>query len=64
MKQLQRDTAPVVYCDAKHLATDYQLAKTEVNKAFQKGGFGLWIVRFLVSKAIVRLILVLLDQTP
>ena len=47
MKKLQRDsTAPGIYCDAKHLAIDYQLAKTEVNKAFQKGGFGLWIVGF------------------
>ncbi|CAF1257600.1 unnamed protein product [Adineta steineri] len=46
MKQIQPDISPpTIYCDAKQLATDYQTAKIEINKAFQKGGFGLWIIK-------------------
>lgn len=62
-RKISSETIPIVYCDAKQLASDYQTAKREVavripmiveksfrhsfqvNKAFQKNGFGLWIVR-------------------
>ncbi|UJR09750.1 hypothetical protein I4U23_013977 [Adineta vaga] len=34
---------PSVYSDAKQLAVDYQIVKTEINKTFEKAGFGKWI---------------------
>lgn len=30
MKQIKPDTTPAIYCDAKQLAADYQIAKMEV----------------------------------
>ncbi|CAF5144026.1 unnamed protein product [Rotaria magnacalcarata] len=45
MKQIKPDSTPTIYCDAKQLEVDYQTAKMEINKAFQKGGFGLWIIK-------------------
>jgi hypothetical protein len=45
MKQIKPETSPpTIYCDAKQLAIDYQTAKIQINKAFQKAGLGLWIV--------------------
>ncbi|CAF0742208.1 unnamed protein product [Rotaria sordida] len=45
MRQIKLDTVPTIYCDAKQLEANYQTAKIEINKAFQKGGFGLWIIK-------------------
>ncbi|CAF0751309.1 unnamed protein product [Didymodactylos carnosus] len=47
MKALRSDidVVPNIYCDAKSLCNDYQLAKAQVSKAFQKNGLGLWIVK-------------------
>ncbi|CAF0879386.1 unnamed protein product [Didymodactylos carnosus] len=39
------DVVPNIYCDAKNLCTDYQLAKAEVGKAFRKNGLGMWIMK-------------------
>ncbi len=45
MKQIKPEISPpTIYCDAKQLAIDYQTAKIQINKAFQKAGLGLWIV--------------------
>jgi hypothetical protein len=45
MKQIKPETSPpTIYCDAKQLAVDYQTAKIQINKAFQKAALGLWIV--------------------
>jgi hypothetical protein len=30
MNKIKPETAPIVYCDAKQLAIDYQIAKVEV----------------------------------
>jgi hypothetical protein len=30
MKQIKPETTPTIYCDAKQLAVDYQIAKMEV----------------------------------
>ncbi|CAF1356519.1 unnamed protein product [Adineta ricciae] len=46
MKKVHPDSSPpTIYCDAKQSALDYQTAKVEISKAFQKGGFGLWIMK-------------------
>ncbi|CAF0814270.1 unnamed protein product [Rotaria sp. Silwood1] len=45
MKQIKSDTISTIYCDAKQLEVNYQTAKMEINKAFQKSGFGLWIIK-------------------
>ncbi|UJR36349.1 hypothetical protein I4U23_029076 [Adineta vaga] len=46
MKQIKPDSSPpTIYCDAKQLAVIYQTAKKEISKAFQKAGFGLWIMK-------------------
>lgn len=38
------DEIPKIYSQAKGLATDYQMAKMQVIKAFENNGLGQWIV--------------------
>ncbi len=45
MHRIKSEVIPVKYSDAKQLARDYQMAKIEVEKAFENSGFGRWIVR-------------------
>ncbi len=44
MNRIKSEVIPTIYYDAKQLAVDYQMAKMEVNKAFENSGFGQWIV--------------------
>ncbi|CAF0884404.1 unnamed protein product [Adineta ricciae] len=43
MKKIQPETIITSYSDAKQLARDYQMAKLEVNNAFEKAGLGTWL---------------------
>lgn len=45
MKEIQSDFVATTYCDAKNRSENYQNAKIEVHRAFQRAGLGIWITK-------------------